>query len=355
MKQYKTLSEWRNDNPREYAKARREGWIDELCKINGWVLDARVSIGYWNSKENVLASAKKYKTRSEWAKGREAGAYNAAKNNDWFDECTKHMVRFSKPSGYWHIKANVINEARKYKTTTQWQNDAQRSYTIAKDRGWFDECVEHMEIVGTPQGYWNIKENVLASAKKYKTRSEWAKGPDSTAYMSAKKNDWFDECTTHMEYAHTPAGYWTKDRCIEEAKKYKTYTEWGLGSISSIDAARRDGWIDEIIKLNNFNSRPRWTKERCLEEALKYNTISAWQKGSNGSQKAARKNNWFEEVSKHMYRGTKWTLEKCIEESKKYKTKTEWRKGSRGSYNVARANGWYEECKEIINNKHEKI
>tara|TARA_R110001632_G_scaffold51400_1_gene128127 strand:+ start:6086 stop:6193 length:108 start_codon:yes stop_codon:yes gene_type:complete len=34
---------------------------------------------------------------------------------------------------------------------------------------------------------------------------------------------------------------------------------------------------------------------------------------------------------------------------------TEWEKGSGGSRVAVRRNGWYEECKEIINNKYEKI
>jgi hypothetical protein len=45
--------------------------------------------------------------------------------------------------------------------------------------------------------YWQIKENVLAEALNYKTRSEWVKN-SSSSYNSANKNGWVDECSTHM-------------------------------------------------------------------------------------------------------------------------------------------------------------
>ena len=48
-----------------------------------------------------------------------------------------------------------------------------------------------------------------------------------------------------------------------------------------------------------------WTKERCKEETLKYNTRSEFQKGSESAYQAARKNGWLDDICKHMPRKTK--------------------------------------------------
>jgi hypothetical protein len=42
-----------------------------------------------------------------------------------------------------------------------------------------------------------------------------------------------------------PNGYWTKERCMEEALKYKTRTEWHKNHRKSYDAAHRKRWVDE--------------------------------------------------------------------------------------------------------------
>ena len=43
-----------------------------------------------------------------------------------------------------------------------------------------------------------------------------------------------------------------------------------------------------------------WTKERCKKEAKKYNTRSNFEKGSGGAYGAAHKKGWLEEYCKHM-------------------------------------------------------
>lgn len=44
-------------------------------------------------------------------------------------------------------------------------------------------------------------------------------------------------------------GYWTKERCIEEAKKYKSQKNFREGSGGSYDRARKEGWIKEICNM----------------------------------------------------------------------------------------------------------
>jgi hypothetical protein len=42
--------------------------------------------------------------------------------------------------------------------------------------------------------------------------------------------------------------YWTKERCIEEVKKYKTYSEFRKGSCGAHGSSLKRGWLYEILE-----------------------------------------------------------------------------------------------------------
>lgn len=301
MKKYKNVGEWKLDNPGEYNKAKNRGWLNEIASLNGW---------------------KVQKTK----KG-------------------------SKPNGYWDVKERCIEEARKYKTRTSWGNSSVSSIKSARVNGWFDECVAHMlPPKNKPKGYWNDKEKCITEAKKYKTRAEWARGSDGT-YRAARKNKWVTECTSHMIQLQKPDGYWTKERCTKVALKYKTRNEWREGHRPSYQAAITSGFLDECNKHMEYTRHPPgyWTKERCIENAKKYTERFKWQRASNSSYGSAFKNGWVEECAAHMIEVLKpsgyWNIKKnCIEDAKKYKARTEWYKNEHGAVQGAKRNGWYEEC-----------
>ncbi len=243
---YKSLGEWRKANPKEYKKAYSKGWLDEICGKFSWIkISKKINAnGYWNIKERVLNESKKYKTRSEWQKN-SSGSYNSARKNGWLDECTEHMKRFNKPNKYW-VKKKCITEAKKYKTRSEWAKNSSGSYNSAKINGWLDECTKHMIEVLKPKGYWT-KELCLVEAKKYKTRNEWQKN-SQTSYNKSRMNGWYDECILHMEIKKIPSTYWTKELCLVEAKKYNSKSKWKKNNSSSYNSARINGWFNECTK-----------------------------------------------------------------------------------------------------------
>ena len=62
---------------------------------------------------------------------------------------------------------------------------------------------------------WN-KEKCLIEALKYGSRGEFRKYSGS-AYGRALKEKWMDEICVHMIFIKYPKGYWTKEKCQEEA------------------------------------------------------------------------------------------------------------------------------------------
>jgi T4 RnlA family RNA ligase len=95
---------------------------------------------------------------------------------------------------------------------------------------------------------------------------------------------------------------WTKEKCHKEALKYKSRIEFKKGNNNAYSASIRNGWLDEICKHMGENKIKNnyWTKERCAEEALKYKTKSEFEKGSPSAYVKSGKMGWKDEICKHM-------------------------------------------------------
>ncbi len=153
------------------------------------------------------------------------------------------------------------------------------------------------------------KKKCFQIAKKYKTRVDWIRN-DKNSYMAAHKYGWLKHCCKHMlstdEVRAKSQRTWTKEKCLKEAKKYKNKTDWYTKSNQSYEAARRHGWIEDCSKhmMSSFETMSKamlkWTPEKCLKEARKHKTRWDWRKADFGSVRAAKKYGIFEECVKHM-------------------------------------------------------
>lgn len=61
-----------------------------------------------------------------------------------------------------------------------------------------------------PHYYWS-KERCLEEALKYKTRKEFSDN-SSSAYTLCLKKKWIEEACSHMKIVHKPKNYWNKER-----------------------------------------------------------------------------------------------------------------------------------------------
>lgn len=116
-----------------------------------------------------------------------------------------------------------------------------------------------------PNGYWNNLDNCLVEARKYSTNSAWQKG-SPLSYRWACKNKWLEKCSAHMATSRVPDGYWTLERCKEEARKYKTKVEWRAGDRASFSAANRQKWITECC--NHMETGGLWFGPASIVETL---------------------------------------------------------------------------------------
>ena len=337
---YKSLSAWKKAKPTAYAAAKKMSVIKDVCEKYGWEFKITKQ-NFW-TKERCLEDALKYKKRSDWKK-KSGGSFNSAMINKWLDECCSHMNEKKREfSGYW-TKERCLEDALKYNVKTEWQNKSSGAYGSARKSKWLDKCCAHMKQ-SKPHGYWT-KERCKIDALKYNTKKDWGNNSGG-AYSTAKKNKWFNECCAHMLKLVKPHGYWTLEHCKEDALKYKTRNDWNKLSHSAYSTARKNKWLEECCKHMTEIMKPRryWTKKKCLEDALKYNLRTEWIKNSGGAYNVAKNNNWIEDCCSHMKVKKSRTLDECKLDALKYKGRREWQDKSNAIYNNACRNKWLDEC-----------
>jgi len=252
----------------------------------------------WN-KENCIKEALKYKTRNNF-RVKSAGAYDAAHRYGWLNEITEHMLLYKKYNGYW-TKENCGKEALKYKNRTDFSKKSSGAYDTAHRNNWLDDVCKHMINIKKPNGYWT-KERCFRESRKYNTRSEFQKKSRS-AYMSAMKHKWLNEICAHMSEIRKPKGYWTKKRCEEEFLKYDRKKNVKLYSKTAYSVALKNNWIKELTLHMNFDSRKPndyWTKERCYNLALKYKKLKDFRLNEHRAYDVAKKHKFLKEIITHL-------------------------------------------------------
>ena len=95
---------------------------------------------------------------------------------------------------------------------------------------------------------------------------------------------------------------WTYDKCKEEALKYQTRSAFSKYSGSAYNHARSNKFLDEVTThmIQGRKHSGYWTFEKCNEEALKYDNKKLFNEKSASSYVIALRNSWLDEISSHM-------------------------------------------------------
>ena len=140
---------------------------------------------------------------------------------------------------------------------------------------------------------------------------------------------------------------WTRDTCYNEAKKYKARTEFQKGCYGAYQVALKNGWLDDYKWLKPTNSKPwgYWNKETCENESRKYKTRAEFKSGSYQSYALALKNGWIDDYNwlSPSATGKKWDKETCYSAATECFSKREFEQKYTQAYRVARSNGWIDD------------
>ena len=326
-KKYKTRGDFNVGCGSAYKVAWSNNWLDDYT----WFEDGRAA--YW-TKTRCYEEAKKYKTRTEFYKN-SGGAYVMARKNGWLNEYTWLNNRNKKNKGYWNFET-CFKEAKKFKTLKDFKSKCGRAYELARKNGWIEEYTWLEKLNG-----FHNREKCYEEAKKYKTRTELQKKA-SGVYHAALKNGWLDEYTW-LESPNKPNGYWNRENCYNEAKKYKSRQEFCKNAKGAYNSACKNGWLVDYTWFSASQSAPKWNRDTCYAEAQKYNSVKEFSKNSGRAYQIALKNKWLDSYSwlekSHRPKGY-WTRDNCYDEAKKYESRSDLAKNNMSVYNVARKNGW---------------
>lgn len=184
-KKYDMKSAFQKADGSLYAKAFREGYLDEACahmKNNRTV---------W-TEETIHKEALKYKTRKDFEIG-SPRPFSSAHKKGIIDKVCSHMVSNRTK---W-TKEEVLKIALKYKKRIDFVKGDKNAYQFAYTHGFVDEACDHMEYQNRKNGYWT-KERIVDVANKYFKRVDFM-----TDYLGAYKKALslgiLDEVCSHME------------------------------------------------------------------------------------------------------------------------------------------------------------
>lgn len=196
--------------------------------------------------------------------------------------------------GRWQSKESVLAEAKKFRRRSDFIHGSNGAYSAAVRYGWVDEACAHM-----PKPMRWTKESAQEEARKYSSKSEFREAkPGCVQFAMHEGLEFFEEITQHMKPLWERK--WTFEACKQEAKKYCYRKDFDKGCTSAYQRARANGWLDEICAHMDRKSAPWTVKQNVLDEARRYNTRSLFARFSGSAYNQARANGWLEEACSHM-------------------------------------------------------
>ena len=147
-----------------------------------------------------------------------------------------------RPRNYWTFE-RCKEDALKFEYKYDFRIESPSCYSVVCKNKWVSTLCAHMKKKRNKPKFLN-KEICCKEALKYSNKKEFRKECPKI-YDFICKNRWLEELCSHQNQ-RKKAGYWTKNRCKEEASKYKTKSEFMLNSSSAYNISVRNKWLDDI-------------------------------------------------------------------------------------------------------------
>ena len=329
---YETKTEFMEQSPIYYSHAIRKGYINEICthmkKLGNPVARAIYAFEFQDLHVYIGLSSDIERRRNEHLNDKNSAVFKYIKNSN----CS---YEFRTLTGYLPIEEAALVEDEKI-----------LEYA---DKGWILLNKKRGgDLGGKIRKYTKVYCRQIAM--QYSDKTEFRiSNPHFYSYMC--KRGWIEELCKHMTQHKKKNGYWTKERCREEAKKYRRRTDFQKSPAYS--AAFKKGWLDDICShMPLFEYEPsKWTKENCSIKAQECKTRGEFKKKYPNAYRAALGNGWLDELfvnhPNHGYKNRRvmtaitshqgrkyWTEERVLKEAHKYHSISEFAKKSSGAYDA---------------------
>lgn len=139
--------------------------------------------------------------------------------------------------------------------------------------------------------------------------------------------------------------YWTDETCFEIAKKYTSISEFQKEYSGCYKYAVKHGLIDKFDWfIRPKKKRGYWTFDKCYEEAKKYTSITEFRKHGGRAYDKSTVEGWLKNYDWLEYNKKQngyWNnYENCLNVSKKCKSRNEFCKLTSSGYSNSIKNGW---------------
>ncbi len=320
---YKTKVEWRAGDRASFSAANRQKWIRECCEHmeTGGMWFGPASIA-----EALLSHDIPYETEYRFKDDREI----ARRPFDFYLPSLNLIIEF-------HGEQHLIGWGRRDEDAKgiQERDLFKRNWALENGINFLE--IKQWEVSSKEE----IEKLVLAAVNEISSKegNELALKKRSLSDAESKK------IKTKLK--------WTLEACKDEAKKYPGIKEWQIASAGSYNAAFTKGWLEQCCTHmdRKLFSRNHWTLDRCIEDARKYQTKTQWASAKRSGYTIASRNGWLEQCTSHMNADMRkvgvqrvWTREKCLALAKSCSSRAEFKRASGSAYQRARVKGWLEEC-----------
>jgi hypothetical protein len=278
-KKYSTRKEFKIHGKGAFLFAYRKGWLEEIC-VN--MKEKPVRWNYELCKKEAL----KYNNRTEFSKNC-GSAYGYALTNNFLNDICCEM----EPIGNLFkrmIYAYEFPDNRVYIGLT-YNEKKRKSEHLTDGKG---PVAKYIKKTGLDPEYKKLNEY---------TDEKTAKILEQSFIDSYKERGWIILNSTKAGALGGNATKWTKEECKKVALFYSRRTEFqhSIEHYTAYSAAAKHGWLDYVCEHMKV-IKVYWNKESCVNEAKKYKSKTEFMRKSGGAYNYARKHDILELVCSYI-------------------------------------------------------
>ena len=283
-KKYHSRSEFQKKNPSAYSIARSHGWLDK-CP---WLQDQRFKT-IIEKIDSVYAY--EFEELNSVYVGRTLMRQQKTRHNQHITDDDDTVAKFL---SRYHVSLppmKILEENLTIEEGARKEGDYVKQY---REDGWFIINIAKTGGIGNiGKSKWT-KEKCFGEAQQYKTWTEFRMGSPRAYYVSLWNN--WNQDYLWLEQTQRPKGYWDYDRCFQEAKKYCMLIDLIKDNETLYRIALNNDWLKDYSWLKR-QQKPRgyWTKERCFMEAKRYKTKKELEKNNGSVYVISRRNGWLKD------------------------------------------------------------
>ncbi len=251
----------------------------------------------------------------------------------WSEE-TKQSARLKKYGRTDLLENEYLKIASAYEDANYFRKVHNKIHTYLRQRNLLDVAFPNRKRY-KPKGYW-VPETIREEAKKYKTKTEFTINSQVAFNHSLKYEGLLDDIFPKKE----PFNY-TLEQCKEMIKSYKSRMDLSRKNMKLYLYVKNKGWLQELIPDMRYHKKSKYSVDGIKELAKNYKFISDFVREQPGPYDFAHRNGLIPTLFPERKR--KWTDEKIIEELKKFETKRMVARENQSLYNTAQRKGLLEQ------------